>query len=71
MPPTLLGTLVGKLLMCDEVCGLVYDQNNIDTAISRQHTATYGDFRSPTRAAFQKVPNALKAKAIRNWETFD
>lgn len=32
-----------------------------------QHTATYGDFRSPTRANFQNVPKALctyKKKAI-------
>lgn len=40
----------------------IYDQNNIETAIRRQQTATYGDLRSPTRAAFQNVPNALKMK---------
>lgn len=42
---------------------MVYDQNNIETAIKRQQTATYGDLRSPIRAAFQNVPNALKFRS--------
>lgn len=37
-----------------------YDQNNIENAIRTQHAQTYGDFRSPIRAAFQNVPSALE-----------
>lgn len=32
----------------------------MDIAINTQHTATYGDFRSPIRANFQNVPRALQ-----------
>lgn len=44
---------------------MVYDQNNIERAIRRQQTATYGDLRSPIRAAFQNVPNALEYEGKR------
>lgn len=36
-----------------------YDQNRTVAAITKQHTATYGDFRSPIRANFQNVPIIL------------
>lgn len=38
---------------------LFQDQKSIVPAIRMQQTATYGDFRSPIRANFQKVPNIL------------
>lgn len=34
----------------------------MENAIKTQQTATYGDFRSPIRASFQNVPNALRTK---------
>lgn len=40
---------------------IVQDQKSIDTAIIMQHTATYGDLRSPIRANFQNVPSALNS----------
>lgn len=37
-----------------------YDQKRSDAAIRTQHTATYGDLRSPMRASFQNVPSMLQ-----------
>lgn len=42
----------------------LYDQNSIEPAMSMQHTATYGDFRSPIRANFQNVPTTLESRIV-------
>lgn len=38
----------------------IYVRKSIAKAINIQQVATYGDFRSPIRAHFQKVPKSLK-----------
>lgn len=38
----------------------LYVQKRMENAIMIQQAATYGDFLSPIRAHFQKVPDNLK-----------
>lgn len=39
-----------------------YVQNNIDAAIIKHATPTYGDFLSPILASFQNIPSILQKK---------